>query len=366
MASILLADQLDDAIELMIAEPDSAPCSVDLNLRELVGIAAQLRLLPDPEFKASLRRQLLGRNLTAPVATQLDISQPLSRARYARRESQLDQILPTLFGAGDGIYAVHRGNFAISAALHVALIAVVAMAGLWMAQRPQITPHATSVLLTDIRAFVLPRSIEKSGGGGGGGDRDKLSESKGSLPRFAREQITPPAVVVRNEQPKLPAEPNVVGPPELSVPPNSEIGNPLSAIAGPPSNGTGTGGGIGNGMGGGIGSGTGSGFGSGYGGGTGGGVYRVGGGVSAPRPIYDPDPEYSEEARRAKYQGTVLLGVVVGSDGRPRDIRVQRTLGLGLDEKAIAAVQRWRFEPSMKDGHPVAVQVNIEVTFRLY
>jgi TonB family protein len=92
----------------------------------------------------------------------------------------------------------------------------------------------------------------------------------------------------------------------------------------------------------------------------------VGGGISAPRPIYDPDPEYSEEARHAKYQGTVLLWVIVGPDGRPHDIRVQRSLGMGLDEKAIEAVRQWKFEPSMKDGHPVAVQVNIEVSFRLY
>jgi TonB family protein len=92
----------------------------------------------------------------------------------------------------------------------------------------------------------------------------------------------------------------------------------------------------------------------------------VGGGVSAPRPIYDPDPEYSEQARQAKYQGAVLLWVVVGPDGRPRDIRVQRSLGMGLDEKAIEAVKQWRFEPARKDGQPVAVQVNIEVNFRLY
>jgi protein TonB len=98
----------------------------------------------------------------------------------------------------------------------------------------------------------------------------------------------------------------------------------------------------------------------------GGGLFRVGGGVSAPRPIYDPDPEYSEEARHAKYQGTVLLSVIVGPDGRPHDIRVQRSLGMGLDEKAIEAVRQWKFEPSMKDGHPVAVQVNVEVSFRLY
>ena len=92
----------------------------------------------------------------------------------------------------------------------------------------------------------------------------------------------------------------------------------------------------------------------------------MGGGVSAPRAIYDPDPEYSEEARKAKHQGTVILWIVVGPDGRPRDIRVQRALGLGLDEKAVEAVRKWRFAPAMRDGHPVAVEVNIEVNFRLY
>jgi TonB family protein len=143
-------------------------------------------------------------------------------------------------------------------------------------------------------------------------------------------------------------------------------GDPLAAILNPPSNGIGSGGGIGSGVGGGIGSGTGPGVGPGHGGGIGGGIYRVGGGVSAPRAIYDPDPEYSEEARKAKHQGTVILWIVVGADGRPRDIRVQRALGLGLDEKAVEAVRTWRFAPAMKDGHPVAVEVNIEVNFRLY
>ena len=95
-------------------------------------------------------------------------------------------------------------------------------------------------------------------------------------------------------------------------------------------------------------------------------LFHVGGGVSAPKAIYSPDPEYSEEARKAKYQGTCVLWLIVGPDGRPRDIRVARTLGLGLDEKAIEAVKNWRFEPAMKDGKPVAVPINVEVSFRLY
>jgi protein TonB len=98
----------------------------------------------------------------------------------------------------------------------------------------------------------------------------------------------------------------------------------------------------------------------------GGGAYRVGGGVSAPRAIYQPDPEYSEEARKAKFQGTVILWVIVGPDGRVHDMRVQRSLGMGLDEKALEAVKLWRFEPSRKDGQPVPVQINVEVNFRLY
>jgi TonB family protein len=92
----------------------------------------------------------------------------------------------------------------------------------------------------------------------------------------------------------------------------------------------------------------------------------VGGGVSAPKPLYTPDPEYSEEARKAKYQGVVVLWLVIGPDGRPREIKIARPLGMGLDQKAVEAVRTWRFDPARKDGQPVAVQMNVEVSFRLY
>lgn len=92
---------------------------------------------------------------------------------------------------------------------------------------------------------------------------------------------------------------------------------------------------------------------------------KIGNGVSPPRPIHTPDPEYSEEARRAHFQGTCVLWLIVDPDGHTRNIRVARTLGKGLDEKAIEAVSKWRFEPARKDGQPVAVQVNVEVSFRL-
>jgi TonB family protein len=100
--------------------------------------------------------------------------------------------------------------------------------------------------------------------------------------------------------------------------------------------------------------------------GFGGGPFRPGAGVTAPRAIYEPEPEYSEEARKIKQQGMVVLSVVVDQQGRPRNIHIARSLGLGLDEKAIEAVKKWKFTPGTKDGIPVAVQVNVEVSFRLY
>jgi TonB family protein len=144
----------------------------------------------------------------------------------------------------------------------------------------------------------------------------------------------------------------------------SAYGDPLSKF-GTPSNGPGSGGGIGSGSGGGVGSGKGGGFGPGEGGGVGGGVYRVGGGVTAPVLLYKKEPEYSEEARKAKYQGTVLLYIEVDSSGKATNIRVQKSLGLGLDEKAMEAVKQWKFKPGYKDGKPVTVAATIEVNFRL-
>lgn len=95
------------------------------------------------------------------------------------------------------------------------------------------------------------------------------------------------------------------------------------------------------------------------------GFYRVGGGVSAPQVIEKTAPEYSEEARRALLQGTALVRIVVDAKGLPRDIKVLKTLGLGLDEKAIEAVSQWRFAPGMRYGQAVAVMAKVEVNFRL-
>ena len=94
------------------------------------------------------------------------------------------------------------------------------------------------------------------------------------------------------------------------------------------------------------------------------GAYRVGGDVSAPKATYAPDPQYSEKARKAHYEGAVVLWLVVDADGLPQKIRVQRSLGMGLDEEAVKALRQWRFQPAEKDGKPVPVMINVEVNFR--
>lgn len=275
-------------------------------------------------------------------------------------------VLPTLFGEGYGFYRPRKGTFVLSFIAHLLAIVLVVLSVRFAAIHRQEIQQKVMALVTDVSPYVLPPSSSKAGGGGGGGDRSKLAGSKGALPKLSREQITPPAIVVRNENPKLPVPPTVVVPPQIKLPQLGPLGDPLSAVLGPPSNGTGSGSGIGSGYGGGVGSGREPGVGPGYGGGIGGGAYQVGSGVSAPRVIYSPDPEFSEEARRAKYQGTVVLSCIIGPDGRTRDIQVRRSLGMGLDEKAIEAIQKWKFEPGRKDGIAVAVMVNVEVNFHLY
>ena len=88
--------------------------------------------------------------------------------------------------------------------------------------------------------------------------------------------------------------------------------------------------------------------------------------MKPPKTRYAPDPDYSEAARRDKFKGSNVLGLIVGPDGRPRDIWIVRGSGEGLDEKSIEAVEQWRFEPPTKDGEPVAVFLNVETTFNLY
>src|SRR5271168_1439526 len=268
-----------------------------------------------------------------------------------------------------GFYNYKKNGALGSTVAHVIVIALI-IGGTIFARRIVTKVEAKSAVtqLIDPGDFIpLKPAKTQAGGGGGGGDRDVLQASKGRLPKFSMQQITPPAAVIRNLNPKLAVEPTVIVPPDIKVAMNNmpNLGDPKSSAI-IPSNGTGSGSGIGSGSNGGVGSGNGRGVGPGEEAGMGGGVFRIGKGVTPPRVIYQTDPEFSEEARKAKYQGTCVLGLIVDANGHPTAIRVINALGMGLDEKAIESVKNWKFEPGKKDGHDVAVEIAVEVDFHLY
>jgi protein TonB len=123
---------------------------------------------------------------------------------------------------------------------------------------------------------------------------------------------------------------------------------------------------MGSGSGTGLGAGNGSGLGPGSGGNFGGGLRHVGGGVSAPVPIFEVEPEFSEEARKAKFMGVVTVNLIVDAKGMPQNVHVLRGVGMGLDDKAVEAVKQYRFKPAMEAGKPVPVQLNVEVNFQIF
>jgi periplasmic protein TonB len=251
-----------------------------------------------------------------------------------------------------------------SIGLHAVIAVLIALPLLLHLERPADAKNKTvDVTPLDISPYVskLPAGAQRAGGGGGANDHTTAPVNKGKLPKFKWTQFTPPQIKIENQNPKLAMDPALLGPPDLKVPsPNmSTFGDPLaSALSDSLGHGNGTG----------IGSGTGGGLGPGEGGGTGGGAFRAGvNGVGVPVCLYCPIPQYSDEARKAKYQGTVVLQVTITTDGRAINISVVKGPGLGLEEKAIEAVKGWKFKPAVgPSGKPVATIVPIEVTFRLY
>jgi len=261
-----------------------------------------------------------------------------------------------------GLYGNQKKSFMMSFGFQICLVLLVFIALSTKPVQKAVKQVADLVMPVD----VAPVNMKQMHGGGGGGDRSPLPASKGKLPKPAPRQFVPPTAVINNAAPKLAMDASILAPPDANLPnvnmPN--YGDPLGKL-GPASNGTGSGGGIGSGHGGGVGSGNGGGVGPGSGGGFGDGVYKAGNGVSQPSLISKVEPEYSEEARKAKHQGVVVLQIVVDAKGNAVQPKVIRSLGLGLDEKAIDAVLKWKFKPGYKDGKPVAVAATVEVNFRL-
>ncbi|MGA3160617.1 MAG: energy transducer TonB [Terracidiphilus sp.] len=241
--------------------------------------------------------------------------------------------------------------FGISATFNIGIAALAVFLGINTyinnaKPKMQVTP-------IDVEDWKAPKAVVVAGGGGG--SPDKMEAIKGKIPPRA-EQIVAPKV----DEPPVPTidvQPDIIIPDNLKL---TNFGQTNSTNIKLVSSGNGSG--IG------IGSGHGDGYGPGSGWNTGGGLARVGGAVSAPVPIYDPDPEFSDEARRAKYQGVVLVGLIVDAQGNPQNVHIVRPLGMGLDEKALEAVRTYKFKPAYDREHKktVAVMVNIEVNFHLY
>jgi len=253
----------------------------------------------------------------------------------------------------------------VSFAAHGSIFAIVIFLPLFwhFSASTQAKNKSVDVTSIDLSPYVakLPAGAKKAGGGGGANDHTLAPVNRGKLPKFSYTQFTPPQVHPVNPEPKLPMDPTLLGPPDLKVPNLNALtfGDPLA---------TGNSDSLGHGNGTGIGSGTGGGLGPGEGGGTGGGAFRAGiNGVGVPECIYCPAPQYSDDARKAKYMGSVVLQITVTADGRAVNISIVKDPGMGLGEKAVEAVRTWRFRPATgPSGKVVPVVVPIEVTFRLY
>ena len=236
---------------------------------------------------------------------------------------------------------------AIAFVMHVAVIALV----LWLvyqAHKHAVLPAkamVTPVSLITPYIPMTPPAPKAMGGGGGGGAREVVEASKGHLPPIMKIQRMAPQIL-RVDQPKLAVQPSIQMPQPIKIPDNNlpNMGAPQSPQVALASQGAGSGSGFGQGFGGGIGSGHGGGVGPGSGGGYGGGVMSVGGGVSAPQLLHSVDPEFTQEARQAKFEGAVSISLIVDAAGNPEDIQVIRRLGMGLDQKAVDAVRQYKLD----------------------
>jgi protein TonB len=303
------------------------------------------------EFGTLLAVVLCERNdeATAPAGLEQRLKARLAQAmdteRMQQRRFAFAQTLP-----------VERRSASMWIAVFAHAMVLLVVFGLAARQirRPARLDQQSVVLTTPL---PVPPSLHAIGGGGGA--HDTMPATQGRLPKTATEQLlapkAPPTIA-----PKLAIEPTVVMQKDLKMA-NSEMPNlgmpnaPAASVDG-----------FGMGRGNGIGSGSGNGVGPGSGGNMGGGIYTIGGGVRAPIVLVSVDPEFSEEARKQKFSGNVLVGLVVDEQGNPSHVRVLRGVGLGLDEKAVEAVRQYRFKPAMKDGKPVKVELSIDVRFEIF
>ena len=273
-------------------------------------------------------------------------------------------------------------QLAVSAALHLTLVAAVLLVTITPAspvkvEEPRV--DAAEQVKPAVRhiVFLAPELTRPGGGGGGGGNRQpgpiRRAEGVGKDRITLRVRKPAPSPLPIAETTSPPVVEDVLPLPALVLDAKplvsgtfDQIGLPSVAPLMGTSTGSGTGGGVGTGSGTGIGSGRGPGLGPGSGGGTGGGYYRAGGSVSAPRVIAQVRPSYTSEALFRRVEGSVTLEAIVLADGTASQIHVVKSLDRGgLDQEAVSAVAKWRFEPGRLDGVAVDVLVRVILDFSI-
>jgi periplasmic protein TonB len=321
--------------------------------------------VPIPEFEQSWQRVRGRLGILAeahPVETVTLLEEPsvFSSLWSSVRDVFFPEKLPPLELESKPIPVVDRMAFKRNPASTGMAIVIYALLILIIAyvQRHNLLHFAApAVKLTQLE-IPPPAPTKKDIMAGGGGQKSPTPVTKGTPPKFAETQIVPPKIPPP-EPPKINIAPTVEVQPDVKMPPSLPmIGLPTAPSVGMQS--------MGNGSGTGLGSGNGAGIGPGSGGNMGGGLRHVGGGVSPPIPIYTPEPEFSEEARKAKFAGDVIVSLYVDQQGRPVNVRVIRGAGMGLDEKAIEAVKQYKFKPAMENGKPVMVDLNVVVNFQIF
>jgi protein TonB len=261
------------------------------------------------------------------------------------------------------MYASPKRSGLISALVHAAVFALLILTGKVVRILPPLVDHTTIILPSDLVKYRVTRT---ESGRSGGGQHDPDPPQLGHPPKFSTHPFVPPTAHIENQQPVLSMDMAIFGDPAILIPNINLplIGDP-TGLAHTMSSGPGGPGGIGRNGNGGIGDKGGDSYGNGGNRGGIGDPHGVREAVTEPKLITKVDPEYSEEARKSKVQGSVLLRIVINERGLAESIEVTQGLGLGLNERAIEAVKKWRFRPAMRGKIPVPVSAIVQVTFRL-
>jgi TonB family protein len=278
-----------------------------------------------------------------------------SRFRAIARESQAFALLSDRMAA-------HTNPWAIGTATVVngGIVAVFVLLGMKAAITHFVpSPNTAPIHISDSPIFA-PRPA--SNGGNGGGANDPVAPTEGRAPLYSATPLAPPIIPVI-VQPKL-AEQSTIAirlPDDSTMPSIGVHGSTNATLL---SSGPGGPNGIGTDKNGEYGPGNGD---RGWGPGDSIGIFYPGqSGVVAPSLLFEREAEFSDEARRQKYQGICMVGLIVDTHGNPQNVHIIRALGMGLDEKAIEAIRQYRFKPGTKDGKPVPVAIAVRVDFRLF